>query len=67
LVYSHKQTISSLFARPPKGLKMTVPCGGTGVSEENETLRVKSGEYESSDSGAFLLSVASQRSTTELL
>lgn len=51
----------------PRGLKMTVPCGGTGVSEENETLRVKSGEYESSDSGAFLLSVASQRSTTELL
>ena len=46
---------------------MTVPCGGTGVSEENETQSVKSGEYESSDSGAFLLSVASQRSTTELL
>lgn len=34
---------------------MTVPCGGTGVSEENETLRVKSGEYESSDSGAFFV------------
>lgn len=46
---------------------MTVPCGGTGVSEENETQSFKPGEYESSDFGAFLLSVASQRSTTELL
>nr|DAY36662.1 MAG TPA: hypothetical protein [Caudoviricetes sp.] len=46
---------------------MTVPCGGTGVSEEKRTQIVKSGDYESSDSGAFLLSVASQRSTTELL
>jgi hypothetical protein len=33
---------------------MTVPCGGTGVSEENETQSVKPGDYESSDSGAFL-------------
>lgn len=45
---------------------MTVPCGGTGVSEENETQSVKSGEYESSDFGAFLLSVASKRPTTEV-
>lgn len=28
---------------------------------------IKPGDYESSDSGAFLLSVATQRSTTELL
>ena len=45
---------------------MTVPCGGTRVSEENETQSVKSGEYESSDFGAFLLSVASKRPTTEV-
>lgn len=35
---------------------MTVPCGGTGVSEENETQSVKPGEYESSDFGAFCFS-----------
>lgn len=35
---------------------MTVPCGGTGVSEENETQSVKPGDYESSDSGAFCFS-----------
>lgn len=45
---------------------MTVPCGGTGVSEEKRTQSVKSGEYESSDFGAFLLSVASKRPTTEV-
>lgn len=45
---------------------MTVPCGGTGASEEKRTQSVKSGEYESSDFGAFLLSVASKRPTTEV-
>ena len=36
------------------------------MSEEKRTQSVKRGEYESSDFGAFLLSVASKRPTTEV-
>ena len=52
---------------PPKRPKTPIKEKNMELNIDAKAQSVKSGEYESSDSGAFLLSVASQRSTTELL